>query len=143
MLDINFIRQNQSLVEKSAHEKGYHDVNISELLSLDDERRSLIKAIDALRQKRNELSSQMKGGKPNPELIAEVKKIKAELSEVEPRLNELEQTLNSQIKRVPNIIFDDVPSAGKNVALRLPSGAKTGLPASTTSIMRPSAAGSI
>lgn len=119
MLDINFIRQNQSLVEKSAREKGYSDVNISELLSLDDERRSLIKAIDALRQKRNELSSKMKGGKPNPELIAEVKEIKAELSEVEPRLAELEQTLNTKLKRVPNIIFDDVPLGGEECSVEI------------------------
>ena len=79
MLDINFIRKNQELVTKSAHEKGYHDVNVSELLSLDDERRELIKDVDNLRQKRNELSSQMKGGKPKPELIAEVKQIKVKL----------------------------------------------------------------
>lgn len=119
MLDINFIRKNQELVEKSAHEKGYTDVNISELLELDDKRRELIKTVDKLRQKRNELSSQMKGGKPKPELIAEVKDIKVKLSELEPELDTLEDELNTKLKRVPNIIFEDVPLGGEECSVEI------------------------
>lgn len=119
MLDINFIRKNQELVEKSAHEKGYNDVNISELLELDDKRRELIKAVDNLRQQRNELSNQMKGGKPNPELIAKVKDIKAKLAESEPKLDELEKELNTKLKHVPNIIFEDVPLGGEECSVEI------------------------
>lgn len=119
MLDINFIRKNQELVANSAREKGYNDVNISELLELDDQRRELIKTVDSLRQKRNELSSQMKGGKPNPELINEVKGIKAELAESEPKLDELEKELNTKLKRVPNIIFADVPLGGEECSVEI------------------------
>ncbi len=119
MLDINFIRKNQTLVEKSAHEKGYNDINISKILELDDQRRELIRSADNLRQKRNELSSQMKGGKPNPELIAKVKDIKSELSTIEPQLNELEQNLSTELKRIPNIIFDDVPLGGEECSVEI------------------------
>lgn len=119
MLDINFIRKNQELVARSAREKGYTDVNISELLELDDKRRELIKTVDNLRQKRNELSSQMKGGKPQPELIAAVKEIKAELNELEPKLDVFEDELNTKLKRVPNIIFDDVPLGGEECSVEI------------------------
>lgn len=119
MLDINFIRKNQELVARSAREKGYTDVNISELLELDDKRRELIKTVDNLRQKRNELSSQMKGGKPQPELITAVKEIKAELNELEPKLNVFEDELNTKLKRVPNIIFDDVPLGGEECSVEI------------------------
>lgn len=119
MLDINFIRKNQELVAKSAREKGYQDVNISELLQLDDKRRTLVKTCDELRQKRNEFSSQMKGGKPNPELITEVKTIKVKLNDLEPELNSIQDELNRKLKRVPNIIFDDVPLGGEECSLEI------------------------
>lgn len=113
MLDINFIRNNQSLVEKSAHEKGYYDVDISKLIELDDRRKVLAKQADDLRADRNSLSAKMKNGKPDPELIAQVKDIKAQLAEIEPELSELEVTIRNQLKRVPNVIFDDVPLGGE------------------------------
>ncbi len=113
MLDINFIRNNQSLVEKSAHEKGYYDVDISKLIELDDQRKILAKQADDLRADRNSLSAKMKNGKPDPELIAQVKDIKAQLAEIEPELSELEVTIRNQLKRVPNVIFDDVPLGGE------------------------------
>ncbi len=119
MLDVNFIRKNQDLVEKSAREKGYTDVDVSEVLTIDDRRRELVKKIDSLRQKRNELSSRMKGGKPDPALIAEVKDIKAELSSIEPELTELEKDLDAKLKRVPNVIFDDVPLGGEECSVEV------------------------
>ncbi len=88
MLDINFIRKNQELVEKSAREKGYQ-VDIPALLALDDERKSTLQTVEELRQRRNELSSRMKGGKPDPELIAQAKEVKEKLAELEPQLSEI------------------------------------------------------
>lgn len=118
MLDINFIRQNQELVEKSTREKGYQ-VNISELLSLDDERRSILQIVDSLRQERNEVSNQMKGGKPSAELIAKGKEVKEKLAEVEPKLAAIETELNDRLRQVPNIIFDDVPLGGEENNLEI------------------------
>ncbi len=112
MLDINFIRKNQQLVEKSTREKGY-SVNIIELLKLDDQRKLLQQEIDDLRRSRNEIAAQMKGGKPNPELITKGKEVKEQLAQVEPSLSLLEQQIADLIKLVPNIIFDDVPLGGE------------------------------
>lgn len=112
MLDVNFIRQNQALVEHSAREKGY-SVNISELISLDDKRREILQVVDGLRQQRNELSGQMKGGKPAPELLEKAKAVKQELAEVEPGLDEIEQQITELLKQVPNVILDDVPLGGE------------------------------
>lgn len=127
MLDINFIRQNQALVEKSTREKGY-TVSISELLKLDDERKALLKDIEALRRERNELSSQMKGGKPDDALLAQAKDVKAKLAAEEPKLDECEQKLNNLLKQVPNIIFDDVPLGGEenNLEIKVWGEKKTG-----------------
>lgn len=120
MLDINFIRKNQALVEKSTREKGY-DVDIAELIKLDDTRRSLLQSVESLRQKRNEISSQMKNGQPDPELISQAKDVKAELSSMEPKLDEAEQKLKNLLARVPNIIFDDVPLGGEECSVEVAS----------------------
>ena len=118
MLDVNFIRQNQALVEKSTREKGYN-VNISDLLALDDKRKSLLQSVDELRRQRNEIASRMKGGKPSAELIAEGKAIRDQLAAKEPKLSKIESELNTLLKSVPNIIFDDVPLGGEEANLEI------------------------
>ena len=82
MLDIRFIREHPERVQEAATQKGY-TVNIQELLRADESRRELQSKADELRTRRNEISSQMKGGKPAPELIEQGKVIKTELAEVE------------------------------------------------------------
>jgi len=120
MLDVNFIRKNQALVEKSAHEKGYN-ISIPDLLSLDDERKTILQDVEQLRRERNEISGQMKNGKPSDDLIAKGKEIKSKLSTVEPQLDELETKINDLLKRVPNIIFDDVPLGGEECSVEVGS----------------------
>lgn len=118
MLDVKFIRENQELVEKSAKEKGYK-VDIKELLKLDDERKELLAKVEELRQKRNEIASKMKGGKPAPELIAEGKKIKEDLATLEADLDKKEQVCYNVIKGIPNVIFDDVPLGGEECSVEV------------------------
>ncbi|MBR5669483.1 serine--tRNA ligase, partial [Candidatus Saccharibacteria bacterium] len=65
--------------------------------------------IDALRQERNQVSAQMKGGKPDPKLIEQGKALKAQLAEKEPKLAEIEADFIARLKQVPNVYEDDVP----------------------------------
>lgn len=108
MLDVNFIRENKELVEKSAREKGY-DVDISEILDLDEQRKSKLQEVDALRAERNSIAASMKGGKPSVDQIAKGKEVKEKLSAEEEVLNSIIADLTEKVKRVPNVIFDDVP----------------------------------
>ncbi len=120
MLDINFIRKNQELVAKSAKEKGYQ-VDIAALIKLDDERKELLQQVDELRRQRNEVSSKMGKGKPEPEVLAEAKRIKSDLSTLEPKLDGIEKQLRDELKKVPNIIFDDVPLGGEKCSVEVAS----------------------
>ena len=112
MLDVKFIRDNLKLVEKSTKEKGYK-INVTEVLSLDDKRKEILSEVEALRAKRNEVAAKMKGGKPAPELIKEGKKIKTELAEKEKALSSVETEVKELLKKIPNVIFDDVPLGGE------------------------------
>ena len=108
MLDIRYIRAHAEKVQESARHKGY-DVDISQLLKLDDDRRALQQRVDDLRERRNQNAAKMKGGKPEQVLIDEGKQIKVELAEQEGYLNTLEAEYKELLQSVPNIIFDDVP----------------------------------
>ncbi len=112
MLDIRFIRENAALVQESATRKGY-SVDIRELLRLDDARRQLQQQVDALRTKRNEIATSMKGGKPEQGLIDQGKQLKVELAEREQYLLAADNEFSDLLKKVPNIIFDDVPLGGE------------------------------
>lgn len=121
MLDIRFIRENPDRVQEAATQKGYK-VNIQELLSADESRRELQAKTDELRTKRNEISSQMKGGKPAPELVEQGKQLKTELAEVEDHLRVADETYIDLLKQVPNMPHDDVPvgaSEDENVEVKV------------------------
>lgn len=120
MLDIRFIRDNAEKVAENAKRKGY-DVLIDELLSLDEQKRTLQQQVDELREKRNSNAAQMKGGKPSPELIDEGKRIKVELAEREVYLKAITEEYTELIKKVPNMAWSDVPvgaSEDENVEVK-------------------------
>jgi len=108
MLDIRYIRENADLVQQNARQKNY-DVDITELLKLDGERRELSQRVDVLRERRNAIAASMKGGRPEQAAIDEGKQIKVELSEQEGYLTSLEAEVLALHKKVPNMAFADVP----------------------------------
>ena len=112
MLDIRFIRENAELVQKSADAKRYK-VSVADVLKVDEEKRGLQQQVDDLRAQRNNIAAQMKGGKPDPKLIAQGKEIKSKLAELEEQLKEVDARLTDGINSLPNIIFDDVPMGGE------------------------------
>jgi seryl-tRNA synthetase len=108
MLDIRFIRENAPEVQVNARHKGY-DVNIDELLELDQSKRELQQQADELREKRNVISSQMKGGKPAPALVEEGRAIKERLGGIEAELKQADESFTRLLKKVPNMAAADVP----------------------------------
>jgi seryl-tRNA synthetase len=65
--------------------------------------------LDDLRQKRNEIASSVKGGKPTEEQIEEGKKLKVEIAEMEGRYGSLEDKYLELMVKVPTIPSDDTP----------------------------------
>ncbi len=108
MIDIQFVRDNPELVKEKSKQKGY-DVNIDELLKLDSDRKELLGRVESLRQKRNEISAQMKGGKPEESLINEGKEIKIQLSTQEEYLRATEENWRNALKKIPNLPLEEVP----------------------------------
>ncbi len=108
MLDIQFIRENPNEIEQKAKQKGY-EVNIQELLRLDEERRTLLGRVEAMRGQRKDNAEKMKNGKPDPELIEEGKRIKVELAGLESQFSEVDESYRKLLAAVPNMPLAHVP----------------------------------
>jgi seryl-tRNA synthetase len=120
MLDVQFIRDNPELVAEKSQQKGYN-VDITQLLGFDDERRQLLQQVEDLRRQRNELSSASKGQKPSDEQVAVGRDLKDKLTTLEHQLSAIELEFLALLKTVPNMPLDDVPvgaSENDNVAVK-------------------------
>lgn len=113
MLDIRYIREYADRVQESAKNKGYNDVSIARLLDTDEQRRQLQQQVDELRTQRNEIASQMKGGKPAPELVEKGRSLKGKLAELESELHDVDDDFQAQMDAVPNVTLEDVPLGGE------------------------------
>lgn len=112
MLDIKFIRESPEKVQDSADKKGYR-VSVRDLLLIDERRRELQGRADTLREQRNQTASQMKGGKPAPELIEQGRAVKDELAGIEAEFAGVDEEYRVLLHGIPNVIFDDVPEGGE------------------------------
>lgn len=112
MLDIRFIRENAELIKKSAADKGYK-VDISKILGVDDNRRKLLAEIEQVRAERNLLAGKQKNGQPNPEIIAQGKKLKDSLAQLEAQLAPVNQEFDKLLREIPNVTPDDTPLGGE------------------------------
>lgn len=111
MIDIRLLREQPDAVAQNARSKGY-DIDVSKILALDEERRTLQQQVDELRERRNQNADKMKGGKPDESLINEGKQIKLELSEKETYLKGTEDKFWELLKAVPNMALPEVPVGG-------------------------------
>lgn len=118
MLDIRFIREHADEVQENARHKGY-DVDIAQLLQLDAEKRSLQQQADELREKRNDISSRMQGGRPSEDLIAEAKTLKEKLAELEVKLKPVDVALLTSLEQIPNMMREDVPIGGEDASVEI------------------------
>lgn len=118
MLDIQFIRDNPELVAEKSKQKGY-DVDIQQLLGFDKERRELLQQVEELRRQRNDLSAQMKGGKPSDELIAKGRELRDQLADQEHRLSAIEKEFQVMLSSIPNLAQDDVPPGGEEDSVEI------------------------
>lgn len=105
MIDIQFIRDNPDKVKEAAKNKN-RQVDIDRLLSLDANRREIIRQIQTLREERNQIASQKP---PSKEQIERGKQIKEELKVIEEKQRIVEEEFNKLMLYVPNVPLDEVP----------------------------------
>lgn len=109
MIDIKILRTNPELVRKALENKVTKWVDLDEVIRLDRERVRLQQELDTLRARRNELSTSMGKGKPEPTLLEEAKTIKEQIQTDEKVFAEVEEAFYALYKKIPNIPSEDTP----------------------------------
>ena len=136
MLDLNFVRDNLSLVEEKLRQRGMDPAEVlGNFSAIDQERRRDITTLENAKRQRNELSPKIgalkqaeKKGSLNAEQRAELEALtksvgdqKSTIEQFESRVREDDEKLLQILKTIPNLPHDGVPvgqSAEENVEVR-------------------------
>lgn len=112
MLDLKFIREHRDAVQNGAKAKGIV-IDLENILSLDDKRRTLIQEGDALKAKRNQISAQVgkikREGGDAAAIIGEMESVKSRIQTIDQEMRVLEENLNTLLLSVPNVPHPSVP----------------------------------
>lgn len=112
MLEIKFVRQNLSEVQKALSTRG-DTANLETFISCDEKRRQVLLEIEELRHRRNVVSDQIaemkKKGEDTESLVAEMREVSGRIKGLEKSLAEHEEAVNKIIMELPNIPHSSVP----------------------------------
>jgi seryl-tRNA synthetase len=114
MLDIELLRKNPEFVkERLRLRREEYPTLVDEALRLDEERRSILRELEALRAERNALSKEIgklkSQGEQTAGLEGKVKEIKEKIEGLEGQLSKVEEQLKSVMLSIPNIPHQSVP----------------------------------
>jgi seryl-tRNA synthetase len=114
MLDVELLRKNPEFVkERLRLRREEYPTLVDEALRLDEERRSILRDLEALRAERNALSKEVgklkSKGKQTAGLEGKVKEIKEKIEGLEAQLSKVEEQLKSVMLSIPNIPHQSVP----------------------------------
>ncbi len=116
MLDLKFIRENPDLVKKAVTDKR-EKANIDQLLSLDEERRTLIQKADDLKAERNKVSKNIgeakKKGEDVSRITAQMRNVSENIKDLDEKLRLLDEAMQNILIWVPNIPHESVPRGGE------------------------------
>src|SRR6266852_6051151 len=126
MLDLNFVRDNLSLVEEKLRQRGMDPAEVLKgFRELDTNRRQAITEAETLKARRNRASEEIaklkKSGQDASALMAETKESREKIQELEKTAAEYETQLRQLLAGIPNLPHDSVPvgkTAEDNVEVR-------------------------
>ncbi len=112
MLDIKFIRENVDIVKDAIKNKN-EKADLDKILIMDKKKRKLQFNYDNLRAEQNKVSKEIpelkKAKKDTSELISEMGIISKNIKKISNELSEISSELNSELLKIPNIPYPDVP----------------------------------
>lgn len=125
MLDLKFVREHFPRVrEMLGHRQS--DLDISEFIRLDEERRRLLTEVESLKAQRNQVNQQItelkKAKQDASGLIEQMKSVSAQIKELDQVTGAADQAVYDFLLQVPNVPHDSVPvgrSAEDNPEIRV------------------------
>ena len=122
MHDLKLIRTNPDRLRAALRHRQMQngDEIVAKVLSLDEERRSILSEVENFKRERNEASQQVaklkKSGEDASELITQTRTLGDQISSLDERSRAIESTLEATLQEIPNIPADDVPVGADETA---------------------------
>ena len=112
MLEIKFVRQNLSFVQKALLNRGAA-IDLDLFKETDERRRATLFEIEELRHHRNTVSDQIarmkKSGENAGDIVLKMRDVSEKIKNLEKKLSEDEGTIHKALMEIPNIPHDSVP----------------------------------
>jgi len=111
MIDLGYIREHTDEVRRALRDLNT-TAPIDEIVSLDEQRRSLLAEVEALRAERNRVSKEIpriKDPEAKQELIASMRVVGARINDLEAELAPVQGRLDEALLEVPNLPDPSVP----------------------------------
>ncbi|MDO5303489.1 MAG: serine--tRNA ligase [Clostridia bacterium] len=112
MLDIKRIREDYEGVKARVEFRGKGDFGIENVKRLDEERRTILAEVEAMKSKQNTVSKEIpkmkKAGEDTTEIMAEMKELSGKIKELDGKLSEVETELQDTLLSIPNTPYKDV-----------------------------------
>ncbi|MBT8369476.1 MAG: serine--tRNA ligase, partial [Deltaproteobacteria bacterium] len=112
MLEIKFVSQNLSIVQKALAARGYH-VELDTFKKSDDKRRLILQEIESLRHQRNVVSDRVaemkKAGDNSETLVVEMRAVSSKIKDLEKKLAANQAEIHNILLGLPNIAHATVP----------------------------------
>ncbi len=125
MLDIKLLRKEREKIEAKLKSKD-PSIDLSSVLSLDEQIRAIKTEDEHLKAKRNDYSKKVgelkKRGESADALMEEVRVIGNQIAELDEKLHQLEASFTDALARLPNIPMEDVkisPHAADNEIVKV------------------------
>jgi seryl-tRNA synthetase len=124
MLDLNLIREQPEVVRQSMSARQMDSSPVDAILALDEQRRSLIQDVEALKAERNAASKEIGRMKDPDERQAKIevmRQVGERISGLDERLRQVEEELNANLAVIPNLPDPRTPYGkddSENVVLR-------------------------
>ena len=116
MIDVNLIRADAEAIRQRYLKRG-KDIDFSDFLALDEQRKQLIAETEAMKAKRNKVSAEVpklkKEGKDVSATIAEMKALGDKIAEKDAELNAVNEKIRDFLLRLPNLPDEDLLAGGK------------------------------
>ncbi len=112
MLDIALIREQPELVKAALLSRNEDPTQVDTILTLDAQRRELLKEVEALRAERNRVSKEIGRLQDQAErerLIAEMRQVGTRIRTLEAQLRQVEPDLRMAMLEMPNLPHASVP----------------------------------
>ena len=112
MLEIKYLRQNLSTVQKALQDRG-HQADLTAFEKWDDDRRAILQEIESLRHERNVVSDRIaemkKAGEDAEAIVAEMRTVSAKIKDLDKKLSESQGAIDDFLLGLPNIPHETVP----------------------------------